>query len=307
MERQMPSDTTLPSRFRGMMPIMPTAISANGDLDEKSQRRVVQYCLQSGAVAIGHFGVASEFHKISVNDRRCLIELIVEEVNGRVPVFVGVTAPGVRIALDYAREAERLGANLIMAALPYVDVPDARGAFAYYEALSEATSLPIIIQDMTAELLWRMIREIEGVRHVKAEGKNFLHKTAELLRLSGGDISVIGGAGGRHLIHLLRLGVTAFMTGTEALDLHSAAVQAFLDGNSEQAAEIYFQQILPYLQFYLDCPEELLKRMLHQRGILDCPEIIAPRAAAPMSDVEAREFEWVLDRIDWTKAWTRFE
>src|SRR4051812_21502665 len=158
--------TKTPSRFRGMMPIMPTAIKPDGSLDEASQRRVVQYCLQCGAVAIGHFGIASEFHKISDPDRRRLTEIVVDEVGGRVPVFIGVTSPAVNISLQYAKQAETLGADLIMASLPYVDLPDAAGAFDFYQQLSGATGLPIIVQDtptsspvLTAELLWRMSNE----------------------------------------------------------------------------------------------------------------------------------------------------
>ena len=296
--------------FRGMMPIMPTAITADGGLDETSQRRLVQYCLRCGAVAIGHFGVASESHKIPDRDRTQLIELIVEEVGGGVPVFIGVTAPGVKTAVAYAREAEALGADLIMGALPFVNVPNGEGAYAYYRALSDATSLPIIIQDtplssgiLTADLLYRMYNEIEGVAYVKAEGKNFVEKTAALLAMSDGRMPVIGGAGGEHLIHLLRIGVQAFMTGTEALDLHEAAVRAFLDGDEARAVAIYFDRILPYLTFYMSYPEELLKKMLHARGVIDTPAVLAPPAAAAMSEFEWREFNWVLDRIGWRKQW----
>jgi 4-hydroxy-tetrahydrodipicolinate synthase len=293
-----------------MLPILPTALSADGTLDDASQRRVVQYCLACDARAIGHFGIASEFHKISDRDRTQLIRLIVGEVAGRMPVFIGVTAAGFGSSLEYAREAEDLGADLVMAALPFVDLPSQDDAFRFYEQLSAATSLPIIVQDtpagsaiLTAELLWRMASDIEHVVHVKAEGKNFLEKTAQLLEMSDGKLSVIGGAGGRHLIHLLRLGVTSFMTGTEALELHGGAVSAFLEGDKDRAAEIYFQQILPYLEFYLDYPEELLKSMLFERGVLKSPAVIAPRAASPMSSVERREFDWVLERIGWKKQW----
>ena len=126
-----------------------------------------------------------------------------------------------------------------------------------------------------------MFNEIENICHVKAEGKNFLDKTQSLLRLSNGKMSVIGGAGGKHLFHLLRFGVTSFMTGTEALDLHGAAVQAYLAGDERRAADIYFQQILPYLQFYLDHSEELLKWMLLERGVIDCPQVLAPARRRP--------------------------
>ncbi|MBL8848044.1 MAG: dihydrodipicolinate synthase family protein [Planctomycetaceae bacterium] len=286
------------------MPIMPTAIHQNGAVDETSQRRLVRYCLEHRAAAIGHFGIASEFHKVSDSDRRLLTDIIVDEVSGRVPVFLGVTALGTKTAVEYAQLAEQQGADLIMAALPYVNLPDKAGAFAYYRTLAEATKLPIIVQDtptsshlLTADLLTRMVAEIPGVQHVKGEGKDFLTKTAQLLAADGGRMSVIGGAGGKHLIHMLRLGVSAFMTGTEALDLHGGAVQAFLAGDEERAADIYFQRILPYLMFYLDYPEELLKGLLQRRGLMDCPAVLDPPAAPPMSDIERQELHWVLDRI----------
>ena len=296
--------------FRGMMPLMPTAITESGELDLTSQRRLVQYCLKCGAVAIGHFGFASEFHKLSETDRRRLTETIVDETAGRAPVFIGVAAPAVHVAVEYAKEAEALGADLIMATLPYIDLPDEAGSFAYFQALSDATALPIIIQDtpltspiLTAEVMVRMFREIEHIQYVKAEGKSFLAKTAAVRDLSNGELPVIGGAGGKHLLHFLRIGVTAFMTGTEALDLHAGALRAYLEGNEEEAARIYYDRILPYFMFYNDFGEELLKAILHRRGVIDCPKVIDPPAAAPMSEVEWREFEWVLERVGLNTKW----
>jgi len=307
--------TTHPSNlptdsFRGMMPIMPTAITSSGTIDEASQRRVVQYCLKCGAVAIGHFGIASEYHKIAKADRPRLTRIILDEVAGRVPVFIGVTSSSAETSIEFARQAEEAGANLIMASLPDGNLPDANGAFSFYETLARSTSLPIIIQDtpatsslLTPELILKMSREIGGIRHVKAEGKTFIQKTATLLAAADGRISVIGGAGGKHLIHLLRLGVTSFMTGTEALDLHSAAISTYLRGETDRAAQIYFEQILPYLTFYLDYSEELLKWMLSERGVIDCPQVLMPPAAAPMEPLEREELQWVLDRIEWRKKW----
>ncbi len=285
------------------MPILPTTIDADGQLDLESQKRVVQYCLRNKAVAIGHFGIASEFHKVSDTDRRRLTETIIEEVSGKVPVFLGVTAAGVRAATEHARLAEQQGADLVMAALPHINLPDSKGAVDYYRAIAESTSLPIIVQDtpasstvLSSDLLEQIVTDIPQIQHVKGEGKDFLHKTAALLA-SQRDLSVIGGAGGKHLIHMLRLGVTAFMTGTEALELHAGAVHAFLNGQHQRSADIYFNQILPYLTFYLDSSEELLKWMLWRKGVIDHPCVLAPPAAPPISDIERRELEWILDRI----------
>src|SRR5690606_187927 len=113
---------------------------------------------------------------------------------------------------DYAQQAEQAGAALIMASLPDGQQHDADSAFSFYQALAASVSLPIIIQDtpstssvLTPELILQMSRQVVGIQHVKAEGKSFIDKTAALLAGANGRISVIGGAGGKHLIHLLRL------------------------------------------------------------------------------------------------------
>jgi len=293
-----------------MMPILPTAITPDGKIDEKSQRRLIQYALQCGAVAIGHFGFASEFHKISDSDREYLSKIIIDEVAGRVPVFMGVTAQGFDVALKYAEEAKDLGADIIMAALPLINLPTQDEAYKFYKTLSDAVALPIIIQDipesanvLSPGLVWKMFQEIENVKYVKAEGNNFVSKTQEIIKLSNGELEIIGGAGGKNMIHLLRLGITSFMTGTEALDMHSAAVKAYLNGDEDIAADIYYNKIIPYFAFYDSYSEELLKAMWHMRGVIDYTDIIAPRAKEPMSEIEWREFNWTLDRIGFRKKW----
>lgn len=298
------------NNFYGMMPILPTAISPDGKIDEKSMRRLVQYCIKFNAAAIGHFGFASEFHKISDTDRRVLTEIIVDEAAGSVPVFIGINSQGFNISLRYAEEAEKLGADIIMAALPLINLPTREEAYNLYKDISSTSSLPIIIQDipesanvLSPGLVWEMYQEIENVKYVKAEGTGFISKTQEIINLSKGELEVIGGAGGKSMIHLLRMGITSFMTGTEALDFHNGTVQAFLDGDEEKAADIYYNKIMPYFAFYDNYPEELLKAMLKERGIIDHPDIIAPSAKQPMSEIEWREFNWILDRIGFRKKW----
>lgn len=296
--------------FRGMMPFLPTTIQESGELDEPSQRRLVQYCLKCGAVAIGHLGGASEFQKIPHDDRRRLIEIIVEEVQGRVPVIIGATAPTARIAIDYARMAEALGANMLMVGIPYTHTPTRDEVYDYYRAISDAVSLPIMVQDipesdalLSIDFICRMHEEIENVHYVKPEGIDPISKCHALIERSGGRLQVIGGDGGWHMIHLLRIGVTAFITGTEALDVHAAIVRAYLSGDEEKAAQLYYERLLPYLMFYNEHRKELLKYMLWRRGVIDCPKVIPPVGSPLMSEIKWREFEWILQRVGLTSHW----
>ncbi len=292
--------------LEGMMPILPTAIVEDETIDVDSERNLVAHCLQCGANAIGHLAWASEFKKLSEEDRNCLTEVLVEEVAGRVPVFLGVTAPSRRVAIRYALQAEERGVDIIMAALPYACTPKKQEAYDYYKALSESVSIPIIIQDvpvgptiLTADLMWKLYSDFENISYIKAEDHDFLPKTAELLKLSDDGSEIIGGFGGKYMIHMLRLGIKTFMTGTEALDIHNKVVSSYSQGQIETAVDVYYNRLLPYLGFYEQYAEELLKKMLAWRGIIACDKVIPPRDKSSMTEAESREFRWVLDQIDY--------
>ena len=301
------SRAIIPNKFRGMTPILPTTIFENNELDLESQRNLVRYCLDCGAVAIGHLAFASEFHKLTDAMRCAVIRTVVEEVNGRVPVFIGCAGASNRIAVDLAKQAQDLGADMVMACTPYVTIPDWDGTRRYFADVCNAVNLPVILQDigssaaiLTAERILQLCEENANMRHVKPEGGNFLAKVAKLFELAGDKLDIIGGFGGKHMIHLLRLGVTAFMTGTEAVDVHGAVVHAYLTGDVERAARIYYEKLLPYFMFYGDYSEELLKVMLHRRGIITCAKALEPATPQRMSAAEMREFLWTLDRIPFT-------
>ncbi|MBR5519680.1 MAG: dihydrodipicolinate synthase family protein [Clostridia bacterium] len=290
--------------FRGMMPIMPTTVTPDGEVDLAAQVRIVDYLLDCGAVAIGHMGGASEYFKVAEDDRGPIIQTVVERVKKRVPIFVGVTAMSMKQTLKNAREAYALGADLLMVCSPVMGVMKRAELLKFYEAIAAETPLPIIVQDTGAssgvysgEFMAELAEKIPTIGYAKAEGGGFLRKTVDLQRLTDGAIQVIGGAGGSHMLALLRQNVTAFMTGTEALDLHGAVVQAFLEGDEDKATDLYYTTVLPYLSIYNTNGRHLLKYMLVKRGILENDTLLFPYDTAPTDPLMLAELDIVLDRI----------
>ncbi len=276
--------------FKGQMPILPTTINDRGEIDVESQKRLVDYCLANDVAAIGHLGGASEYYKVSASDRELLIRTVVERVNGRVPVFIGTTAVSLRDSIENAKIAHRLGADQLMVCSPIVGVMRPDDLLAYYKEVGLTTPLPIIVQDTgasagvyTASFIERICDEVPTAGYAKAEGSTFLTKTRELIDRVGDRMQIIGGAGGFHMIQLLRQGVTAFMTGTEAAEIHSKVIHLYLAGEVDEAIHEYYTRLLPYLQIYGMNSLYLLKYMLHKRGIIDNTKILFPDES-PVSD-----------------------
>ena len=292
----------LPYDFRGQMPILPTTILADGTLDMESLNRIVDYCMDNKAAAIGHLGGASEYHKVGVKQREQIISATVERVAGRVPVFIGTTDLSLVDSLENARIAQKLGADLLMVCSPISGPMQKEKLFDYYQAVACATDLPIIVQDTgasagcyDAEFMCRLGASIPSCMYAKAEGEGFLEKTQALMQDS--EMQIIGGAAGFHMIQLLRLGVTAFMTGTEAAEIHNDVIFRYLNGNIDGAISVYYTQLLPYLQIFNLDFRFFLKYMLQKRGLAANTLLPFPQETAQPSPLWLQEMDYILDRI----------
>ena len=154
--------------FAGVFPIVNTTFHDDGRIDLDSQRRLVRFLIDCGAHGLGLFGNASEGYTLGEDERRQLLRVILDEVDGRVPVVVSSGHTGTDVAVALSREAEAAGASALMVMPPYLLKPDAEGVYQYFAAIAEAVSIPIMVQDaplmtqvaMGPDLLARMGREL---------------------------------------------------------------------------------------------------------------------------------------------------
>ena len=116
-------------------------------------------------------------YALTGTERSTILKLVVKEVNGRVPLVVSSGHTGTDAAVELSKEAEALGADALMVMPPYFLRTDADGLMYYFDAISRAVHIPIMVQDaplmtqvaMPAALLARMGREIENVKYAKVE------------------------------------------------------------------------------------------------------------------------------------------
>ncbi len=295
----------LPYNFTGQMPILPTTFFENGELELESQKKLVDYCLDNKASAIGHLGGASEYHKVGAKQREQIISTVVERVNGRVPVFIGTTDLSYVDSLENAKIAKKLGADLLMVCSPIFGAMRKNALLDYYKAVADVCDLPIIIQDTgasggqyDAEFIMKLHEEIPTCLYAKAEGDGFLEKTRDLITIAGDRMQIIGGAAGFHMIQLLRQGITAFMTGTEAAEIHSEVIFKYLDGDIDGAIDVYYTCLLPYLQLFNMNYRYFLKHMLHKRGLCANTVLPFPYDAPKPDELIIKEFDYIWQRIE---------
>ncbi|UVL38336.1 dihydrodipicolinate synthase family protein [Pseudomonas sp. B21-040] len=162
--------------FRGSYGVTVTPFTADGSqIDYKALAAFIEWQIAAGSPGIIILGTTGEFLTISDDERTQYIETTVKLVNGRIDVLVGTADAYTPNAVRYTREAEALGADGFMIAPPYYYTPTEDEIFNYYRAISESTSLPIMLYnnpvttnvDMSAALVARMTKAFDNVRYIK--------------------------------------------------------------------------------------------------------------------------------------------
>src|SRR5436189_4057607 len=147
--------------WRGVFPAITTQMKKDGALDLDATARHATALIQSGVAGVIFLGSLGENQSLAADEKRRVIEAMVEAVNGRVPALSGVAESSTVEACRYARDCERLGLDGFMLMPPMIyKSPDARETLAHFRAVAGATGLPIMIynnpisygNDITPEL-----------------------------------------------------------------------------------------------------------------------------------------------------------
>ncbi|MBA3243959.1 MAG: dihydrodipicolinate synthase family protein [Actinobacteria bacterium] len=191
----------MPSEFRGSYSVLVTPFTEDGSqLDVDALRDFLDWQLESGVPGVIVLGTTGEFLTVTDEERTQLVEETVKHLDGRIPVLVGTMNASTANAVRYSREAEELGADGLMIVPPYYYTPTEAEIFAYYRAVAEAVSIPLMLYnnpvtsnvDMSAEFVARLTRAFENVRYIK-EASMDVARVYDIVEATDGVMSVFAG------------------------------------------------------------------------------------------------------------------
>jgi 2-keto-3-deoxy-L-arabinonate dehydratase len=271
--------------LQGILPIVNTTFHPDGSLDMESQLGLVRHLLGQGVHALALFGNASEGYTLSDEERASVLNAIVKEVQGRIPVIVSTGHTGTDQAVQQGIRAQQMGADVLMVLPPYLLKPDGQGVFEYFEAISNAVTIPIMVQDaplmtqvaMPVPLLARMGEALEHVLYVKVEAPPTAPKIGELVQQSGKDIIALGGLNAHFLIEELDRGAMGSMPGCDLCDIFVKIWNLYQSGQRANARKL-FNRILPLIRYELQpgLGVSVMKHNLVRQGIIACARVRHP-------------------------------
>jgi 4-hydroxy-tetrahydrodipicolinate synthase len=292
-------------QLEGVYSVLPTAFHPNGDLDELSLRKVIDLFIAAGVNGVTALGVTGEVARLEDDERRRVLEVVIDQVKGRIGVVAGTTAEGTRTCIAHSRHARDAGATAVMVSPPRMPKLNSEAVVRHYTALADAVDIEIVVQDyppisgfaMEPALLARIAREIPRARTIKLEDPPTPFKTSRILEAAGDTpVRIFGGLGGVFLLEELLAGATGAMTGFAFPEVLVGVVSRFRAGKIDEAADLFYRSVpLMRFEFQDGIGMAIRKEVLHRRGVLASPATRGPGAALDRTTREAldRVMEWV--------------
>lgn len=175
------SNTTLQetkSLLKGVVNIQFTPLKSMTEIDEEALRENTRFMIENGIVegrgvqVIG--GSNGEGFSLTTGEYKRLIDVVLDEANGRVPICVGCIRPAARTVIEVAQYAEKAGADCIMVLPPHYYPAPIEAVYAHFKAIADATDIPIMVynntcvtgQDLPLEAI-RQLAEIDQIVAIK--------------------------------------------------------------------------------------------------------------------------------------------
>ena len=211
-----------------------TPFKEDDSVDYDALLRLVDYQLQNGTDFLCVLGTTAETPTLTKEEKDKIKRLIIERVNGRIPILLGVSSNCTRAVVETLKNDDMTGVDAVLVAVPYYNKPSQEGLYQHFKAIASASPLPVVMYNvpgrtgvnMKAETTVRLAHDCENIVGIK-EAAGSLEQVDEIIKgkpdrfdiISGDDaltfsmiasgaagvISVIGNALPREFSRMIRL------------------------------------------------------------------------------------------------------
>ncbi|PSJ45758.1 4-hydroxy-tetrahydrodipicolinate synthase [Zobellella endophytica] len=264
--------------FSGSIVALITPMTAAGEVDFTSLRRLVDYHVASGTDAIAAMGTTGESPTLSTAEHLEVVRAVVEYTDGRVPVIGGCGSNNTRQAIRLSRAMEQMGVTAGLSVTPYYNKPSQAALMAHYTAITEASALPQILYnvpgrtgcDLLPETVGRLAELVPVVGIKEASGR--LERVSQLKACCGEDFLLFSGDD-ELALDFVRLGGhgVVSVTANAAAAGMAALFAAALAGDWPQA-EVINRRLLPlHRELFCDTNPIPVKWACAELGLIESP------------------------------------
>jgi len=265
---------------KGICPIIATPFTESSEVDYESMRNLLRVLIQGKCHGLTLFGIAGEYYKLNDQERRQMIELVLEESKkGNVPSIISITQHATELAVKEAQHTEEAGADCLMLLPPFFLNPTVGALYNHMKLVGEAVRIPVMIQyvpqhtgvPIEPATFARLSSEVENIVYYKIECRPPGAYITRLLESTQNRVKIMAGNAGLQLPEALDRGAIGVMPGCSMYEIYLKIYNHYLQDNREEAIRIH-NALLPMLNHILQSTEMIIyyeKKMLKKRGIIE--------------------------------------
>ena len=282
--------------FKGLGIALVTPFTKEGLVDFTALRRLLDYQLSNGIDFICLLGTTAETPTLSAEERQQVKDLVVEKVNGQVPILMGCGGNNTAAVVEQIQTGDFKGIEGILSVCPYYNKPSQEGLYQHFKAIAAAAAtrnLSVVLYNvpgsvgvnMTAETTLRLANECENIVAIKEASGNFT-QIDDIIKNKPKNFDVISGDDGITfpLITLGAVGVISVI-GNALPKEFSRMVRLALNGDYQNALTIHHKFTELFKLLFVDGNPAGVKAMLNAMGLIE-NELRLPLVPSRISTME---------------------
>jgi len=259
---------------KGIIPAMVTPFDEQGKINEAALRKLIDYLIEGGVHGLFPVGSQGEFYALEKEEKKKIIEIVVDEANKKVPIYAGTGAITTKETIILTKMAEDIGVDAVSVITPFFISPTQDELYEHYFSIAKSTHLPVLLYNnpgrtgvnLSVDLVVRLSK-IDNIVGIK-DSSGDMTLISEYIRRTDDDFSVLAGRDTLIYGTLLYGGKGAIAaTANVVPKLVVEVYEAYIKGDIQQAKEAQANLVPLRLAFSLGSFPAVIKDALKLMGI----------------------------------------
>jgi len=286
--------------LHGVLVALATPFSPDGGVDERTLRALVDRTIDGGVHGVVACGSTGEFTALNRDERRRVVEVVVDQTAKRVPVVAQTGATTAREAIEHSRHAEATGVDVVMPVAPFYEPLTMAETLHYLRHVADSVQVPVMLYnlphatgvDLTPDVVGGLAREVDTIQYVKNTSPD-MHRAAQLVQHHGDVVSTFVGWD-TLMLASLSAGAAGVMAGTaNVIPTELVAVHDLVRAGDRDGAREAWDRVYPLLDAalstsYVAAVKAALDAVGHPAGPVREPLLPLPADDAARIDELAR-------------------
>ena len=265
------------NKFKGLGIALITPFKSDGSIDYDALLRLVEYQIQNGIDFLCIMGTTAETPCLSADEKKALKQILVERVNGRVPLLMGCGGNNTAAVVQELQSNDWSGIDGVLSVCPYYNKPSQEGLYQHFKTIAQASPLPVVLYNvpgrtgvnMSAETTLRLAHDFDNIVAIKEASGN-ITQMDDIIKNKPDTFDGISGDDGI-TIPLITLGAVGVISviGNALPAEFSRMVRMALNGEYEHARIIHHKFAELFKLLFVDGNPAGVKAMLHAMGMIE--------------------------------------